>query len=259
MKKKVLFTSIVVTLLVLVGCGNTNEATKSKENVEESVLDWSYKGEKGPDNWEKLNKKYKLKSTKEQSPIDISKEAKVEALASEAIHFQPGYFELLRQDQQLTLTPMPVEGKENILTFNEEDYLLTAINLHVPSEHKIQGKQYDGELQLKFESKEKKNLIMAVMLEEGEKNYALDQVSNEMTKLKNNKKVTTKEPISTLALIPQEREYIAYQGSFTAPPTTEGVQWLVMKKAITLEKSQLKELTKVLKDNVRPIQKQKAN
>ena len=29
--------------------------------------------------------------------------------------------------------------------------------------------------------------------------------------------------------------------------------------AITLEKSQLKELTKVLKDNVRPIQKQKAN
>ena len=75
----------------------------------------------------------------------------------------------------------------------------------------------------------------------------------------NNKKVKTKEPISTLALIPQNRDYVAYQGSFTAPPTTEGVQWFVMKNAIMLEKNQLKELKKVLKDNVRPIQKQKAN
>lgn len=256
MKKKILFTSIVLTVLVLVGCGNNNTATKTKEKAEESVLDWSYRGKTGPGNWEKLNKKYNIKSTGKQSPIDISKDAKVESLAPEALKFQPGYFELLRQDQKLTLTPMPVEGKENSITFNEEDYSLTTINLHVPSEHKIQGKQYDGELQLNFESKEKKNLIIAVMIEKGEKNYALDQVSNEISKLKNNKKEQTKEPISTLALIPQNRDYFAYQGSFTTPPTTEGVQWLVMKNTITVDKNQLKDLKKVLKDNVRPIQKQ---
>jgi carbonic anhydrase len=46
-------------------------------------------------------------------------------------------------------------------------------------------------------------------------------------------------------LLPTDREYFYYQGSLTIPPCTEGVNWFVMKKKITVPTDYLKKLRKV--------------
>ena len=55
-------------------------------------------------------------------------------------------------------------------------------------------------------------------------------------------------------LLPEDRSTIRYEGSLTTPPCSETVQWLVVKKAITMSPEQLKALEEHHQDNIRPPQ-----
>jgi carbonic anhydrase len=48
--------------------------------------------------------------------------------------------------------------------------------------------------------------------------------------------------------------YFAYPGSFTTPPCTEGVQWIMLQKPITMTKEDVDALQKIQKLNFRPPQ-----
>ena len=57
-------------------------------------------------------------------------------------------------------------------------------------------------------------------------------------------------------LMPEDKDYYRFNGSFTTPPCTEGVKWFVLKKPMTVSKEQIKQFFDVMKHtNNRNIQK----
>jgi carbonic anhydrase len=45
-----------------------------------------------------------------------------------------------------------------------------------------------------------------------------------------------------------------YEGSLTTPPCSEGVQWMVMRDAVTLSQTQIDALAAAYEGNARPLQ-----
>jgi len=55
-------------------------------------------------------------------------------------------------------------------------------------------------------------------------------------------------------LIPKDHSYLRYMGSFTTPPCTEGVHWIVMKTPVSTTSDVLAEFKEVIGGNNRPVQ-----
>jgi len=96
--------------------------------------------------------------------------------------------------------------------------------------------------------------VVAVMFEEGEANPVLEQIWNKMP-MKARESVKLDEAIDYTKLLPQDQDYYRFNGSLTTPPCTEGVRWIVMKKAMSVSKEQIEKFAHVLHHpNNRPIQ-----
>ncbi|MBC2175959.1 carbonic anhydrase family protein [Listeria booriae] len=286
MVKKSMAVSLVAvatsSLLVLGACGNTdtsssdkkNEDTKTTETTkdtskdtakdtatkdEKALLDWSYSGSTGPTHWGSIKPEYKISDTgKKQSPINIeTKDAKADkAKVSIGYKYQPTMFKVTRKDKMVQVVAQPAKGRaDSKITVAKKEYTLKEINIHAPSEHQLDGKDYAAELQLKHVSADNKVAIISVFVKEGDKNQAVGDLTSVVASSENGKTVAMKQAISTLGLITADSKIYAYDGSLTTPATTEGVSWFVYEKPITMSKQQLSDLTKQLEDNNRPEQK----
>jgi carbonic anhydrase len=60
--------------------------------------------------------------------------------------------------------------------------------------------------------------------------------------------------VNASALLPATRSYFRYPGSVTAPPCTEGVEWIVMKQPLELSAGQLARYRARFADNARAVQ-----
>ena len=56
------------------------------------------------------------------------------------------------------------------------------------------------------------------------------------------------------ALLPNDRAYFTYMGSFTTPPCAEGVLWLVLRQPVGASAQQLGIFEKLYPMNARPVQ-----
>jgi carbonic anhydrase len=54
--------------------------------------------------------------------------------------------------------------------------------------------------------------------------------------------------------LPADRSYYIYTGSFTTPPCSEGVRWIVMRSPIQIHPNALAEHVKTIGANNRPVQ-----
>ncbi|MBC2180942.1 carbonic anhydrase family protein [Listeria booriae] len=278
-KKKITMPLMAIaasSLLILGACGttdssstdkNTDTSTKTTQTTKETatkkdekaLLDWSYSGSTGPSDWGSIKPAYKISDTgKKQSPINIeTKDAKADKTkASVAYKYQPTMFKVTRKDQTVQAVAQTAKGRaDSKITVANKEYTLKEINIHTPSEHQLDGKKYDAELQLKHVSADNKTLIISVFVKEGDKNQAIGDMTSIIASSENGKTTAMKQAVSTLGLIPTDDKAFAYDGSLTTPATTEGVSWVVYEKPITMSKQQLSDLTKQLGDNNRPVQK----
>merc|ERR1712216_44722 len=53
---------------------------------------------------------------------------------------------------------------------------------------------------------------------------------------------------------PNFQNYMTYQGSFTTPPCTEGVQWILLRNPVYIFEEDYVDLHELLGDNYRPVQ-----
>ena len=139
-------------------------------------------------------------------------------------------------------------------------YRLSQFHFHDPSENHVDGRAFPMEAHFVNTSDSGAATVVAVFLELGEHNEALqpilDAATNDLTEPGSS---TTTGPIDLAGLLPSGREGWFFQGSLTTPPLAQALNWFVLSTPITLDFQQLKQYEAVADaagflPNARPIQ-----
>lgn len=210
---------------------------------------WSYSGHEGPEYWGGLNPDYSIcASGKNQSPINLTSFIEAE-LAPITFDYQPGGHEVLNNGH--TIQVNFTSGSS--LSLDGHKYELKQFHFHAPSENHINGKSYPMEAHLVHADKQGNLAVVALMIEEGGTNTALQEAWNKMPEHTGKQELRNR--INAASLLPESQSYYRFNGSLTTPPCSEGVTWLVMKRAITVSKNQIEKFSHTLHHpNNRPIQ-----
>jgi len=210
---------------------------------------WGYSGEEGPENWVKLSPDYSACSGKNQSPIDLASflEADLEPIQ---FAYQAGGSEIVNSGHTVQVNYAPGSTIEVAGHLFE----LTQFHFHAPSENHVEGKSFPMEAHLVHSDKDGNLAVVAVMLEEGAPNQALEAAWAKMPEREGDKHALA-EAVSADSLLPANRDYYRFNGSLTTPPCTEGVWWLVMKQPLSASKEQIARFAQVMHHpNNRPLQ-----
>lgn len=212
---------------------------------------WGYEGDIGPAFWGMLNPAYQLaRDGKQQSPINID--------SSEAAPRELATLRFAYRTEQLTSfnnghTIQHNEQPGSFLTVGADKYALEQFHVHTPSEHTIDGCHFPMELHLVHKSSQGAMAVVAVLIEANENGvlnvppyYALPARAGEETRFTGRR--------NPAEFLPESRAYYEYRGSFTTPPCTEGVRWIVLKTAVQAHPEMIDRFVQILKANNRPIQ-----
>ena len=210
---------------------------------------WDYEGEFGPENWGKINPAWsQCGAGKRQSPIDIRDGMKVN-LDEIDFNYRPSDYTEVDNGKTVQVNV----GRGNFMTIGNQSYELVQFHFHRPSEEKINGKGTEMVIHLEHRGPGGKLAIVAVLLERGKANEAIQAVWNNIP-LEKNQLVSPGEPLDPLELLPERRAYYTYMGSQTTPPCTENVLWLVMKQPMTASPAQMALFSRLYPLNARPVQ-----
>jgi carbonic anhydrase len=216
---------------------------------------WSYQGDDGPERWGELSPEFeKCSKGKYQSPIDIVTR-KVEAdrflelidfgYASMPLHlFNNGH-----TLQVTNTTPAAINAAG-------DTWDLTELYFHSPSEHSINGKFADLEVQLAHVNRAGDIAMVSVLFKKGRENQALAPMFDSMpAELAEVATVIPEAAIDLWNLMPREPSFFTYVGSLTTPRCTEGVRWFVLQPVGEVSEGQLQKLHAVSRSgNNRPVQ-----
>lgn len=211
---------------------------------------WTYEGRGAPENWGELSEEFKVcESGVNQSPINID-------------NVIDGQLKPLNINIHTHAQKIINNGHSIQINVNDDDdfsidgstYQLKQFHFHSPSENEIKGKQYPLELHFVHSKDDGEIAVLAIMLEEGAVNSAIEQILKNIPKERNQEKELGSN-IDLTALYPKDKSYYRFSGSLTTPPCSEGVVWLVMKESIFASKEQIQQFQKALgHSNNRPIQ-----
>lgn len=231
--------------------GNIDEPIHSYFHKEEQppAAEWGYTGEIGPEHWGDLNPGYVIAKTgRRQSPIDI---AAVESSPMPAIEFAygPSLIDLVYNGH----TVEEVEDHHSSITVDGNRYALQQFHFHSPSEHTVNGKHSDMEMHLVHKSDDGTIAVIGVLIDQGADNPAFDQVWNYLP-TETNRERKESVTIDAATLLPTDSNYYRYTGSFTTPPCTEDVLWMILKTKVELSEQQITTFRKIIDGNNRPVQ-----
>ena len=210
---------------------------------------WSYEGEAGPANWAKINPAWaKCGAGNRQSPIDIRDGMRVD-LEQINFDYHPSSFNVTDNGK----TVQVMVGRGNFLSVGNRMYELVQFHFHRPSEERINGKGYEMVVHLVHKDGEGRIAMLALLLERGRPQPAIQQVWNNLP-LEKMETMAPAESLDPMDLLPARREYYTFMGSMSTPPCEEGVLWLVMKEPIQASPAQMAFFSRLYPYNARPVQ-----
>ncbi len=214
---------------------------------------WGYSGEGAPEHWGDIDPKFRMcKLGVNQSPVDLNRFIDAE-LPKLKITYAGIAHDVVNNGHTIKVTTF---GK-NSLVVDSKTFHLKQFHFHTPSENKIEGKQFPMEAHFVHQSDDGEYLVIAVMFTEGAHNKAFQKLLNDLpTKVGESKQLH--EMFNPGELFPRKLDYYRYDGSFTTPPCTEGVRWIVLKVPVTASKEQIEKMHKIMGNNNRPTQPLKA-
>ncbi len=138
---------------------------------------------------------------------------------------------------------------------------LAQFHYHDPSENQVYGNGYSMEAHFVNESASGAETVVAVFLQLGAYNSALQPILNaatgSLTTSGSSTQIST--PIDFAGLLPTSMQGWFYEGSLTTPTLAQPVNWFVLSTPITLDSAQLQQYESVASDsgflpNARPVQ-----
>jgi carbonic anhydrase len=239
------------------------EKEKKKEEAGhgggDAVYHWGYGEKNGPKTWGNL---YSDCSRSRQSPIDI-KTLEVD----ESMHKQPLQCRFPTAEAKTLQVinnghAIQVQGSDlfdnnglahSSTMLNGEIYSLKQFHFHGKAETRIDAKQFPLEAHFVHKDRKGNVLVVAVLFSEGKTDNPVIKALD-WGNLKTPKKNTITVDVNPFLLFPNDsfEQYYFYEGSFTTPPCTEGVKWVVMKLQGYASKAQIAAFP--FKNNFRPPQ-----
>jgi carbonic anhydrase len=141
-----------------------------------------------------------------------------------------------------------------------QPFELTRFHFHDPSEDQVYGTGYSMEEHFVNLSASGAVTVLAVFLQLGPYNPALQPILDAVSSdVPSPGTTTTSTPIHFAGLLPSSMRGWFYQGSLTAPPLAQPINWFVFATPITLSYAQLKQYEQVAQasgflPNARPTQ-----
>jgi carbonic anhydrase len=211
---------------------------------------WSYKGQNGPQNWGKLDPKYRDCSTgHEQSPINVTG-AKKSDLPALIFNYNAVPLNIINNGHTIQVNYPP--GSD--LKVGDKTYSLKQFHFHHPSEEHINGDTFDMVVHLVHADAEGHLAVVAVLLQTGEANGFIGTVWQNIPKEEEKELDVPGVTLNVRDLLPDDHGYYTFAGSLTTPPCSEGVTWFVLKHPISLSAAQLAEFAKLYPRDARPIE-----
>lgn len=226
--------------------------TKPVDTSVKPITPWGYSGAGSPENWANLDPANQLCSKgKNQSPIHIETG---EAIPLNLEALQLNYGDLYGTIVNTGNTVQVDTSGSNTMKVRGRSYGLTQIQFKHPAEEVINHQSYPMSMQWVHKDFQGNIAIVSVLIEVGSANPAIDSLWSRMPFLLNERNPVLSSGVNLNALLPAKAGYYAYTGSWTVPPCTEGVLWIVLKTPITLSAEQIATFAKLYPANTRPIQ-----
>jgi carbonic anhydrase len=211
---------------------------------------WAYAGHGGPAEWGTLDQAFATcKLGKVQSPIDI-RGAKSADLPAIKFDYKPSPLKVIDNGHTIQVNYAPGSSIE----VGGARYELLQFHFHKPSEEKINGKAHDMVAHLVHKGADGKLAVVAVLLDKGGANPAIDAIWKNLPKEKEKEAAVATVTVDAAALLPADKGYYTFQGSLTTPPCSEEVRWLVLKTPTKIAASEIAAFGKLYPMNARPTQ-----
>jgi carbonic anhydrase/phosphoserine phosphatase len=212
---------------------------------------WSYSGATGPKNWGNLDPAYHAADGERQSPIDINTdEAVLASLPDLTFQYRTEQISAINNGHTIQHDETP----GSFLVVGGKGYTLEQFHMHAPSEHTINGRHYPLEMHFVHKAEDDQVLVVAVLVGEDEAGNLSFPLYKELPATAG-EKVTVDRVRNPAEFLPARRDYFAYTGSFTTPPCTEGVRWVVMRHPVGAPSRAIERFAAILNANNRPVQK----
>ncbi|MEY4712115.1 MAG: Carbonic anhydrase precursor [Pseudomonadota bacterium] len=207
---------------------------------------WGYEGDLGPDRW---GAKYaSCGNGKAQAPLNIVGPFE-KAATTLKTEYKPGVLRVVNDGRSLQINVPP----GNTLKVGAESYELQHISFHRPSQEQVDGKPMAMGAHLVHKGANGKVVVVAVMMRESAvQNRALWSIWKNLPAKAGPEVTVSSVSVNPASLLPESLAHYAYEGSLTAPPCTEGVQYFVMKAPIGIQKELIDSFP--FKMNSRPVQ-----
>ena len=224
---------------------------KKVRNIRNMDVEWGYTGNRGPEYWHTLcdwfsqGAKYPY-----QSPIKLSKEIAQKLIAKEEISFQYKKEEFTEKEFKNTFHFVP-PNTESYVVYDEEEFFLTDIHFHMPSEHIFENTQFPLEFHLVHMNNNGENLVVGCL-------FMITTEKNRFSRESQSilwKSGTHQQWFNPELFLPEDRSYFSYVGSLTTPPTKGPVHWFIFDTVQKMDKDFIEMINEgMLPFNNRPIQ-----
>lgn len=140
------------------------------------------------------------------------------------------------------------------LRIGRERYTLQQFHFHTPGGDRIAGEEFPMAAHLLHKSASGQLLAVVVLFRTGAENALLNTLLPLIPTRADGDHTPAGIQVDASSLLPTARGYYRYTGSLTAPPCTEGVDWLVLKQPLELSGAQLARYRQRFADNARAVQ-----
>jgi carbonic anhydrase len=220
---------------------------------------WGYEGQHGPTKWGALDPAYAAcDKGQAQSPIDISKTGASTANPWK-LNYRPTSLNVAHHDYDVDIvdnghTIQVTVEEGSTITTSRNTYQLKQFHFHTPSEHTVDEKSFPMEVHFVHQSADKNFAVVSALFSEGPANENLAKLIANFPKAKGESLRLPEVKLDLVLQLPANTAAYTYMGSFTTPPCTENVEWLVFRDPVMASREQLDAFAARLKPNNRPVQ-----